>query len=160
MSKLSLIAVVVSFVVMCGCESSDSGSSGAAGASSSGADAIPVGSISWLGTDYSGARITANITSASLDDRFLYTSYEPYDWPSKTVKVKVDAICCLFYERGGQVVGGKFDWWAAGGQAVKGIENLHHGYQGHSFPARGTKVYTMNVSVDGSQRTNIQEVNW
>lgn len=123
-------------------------------------DAIPIGSISWLGDNYSNARISTKITGASLNNDNLYTSYQPYSWPSATVKTRVDAVCCLFYERGGRIVGGKFDWWRAGGQGTKGLENVHNGYNGHSFPARGSRVYTMIVSVDGRQRSNIQACSW
>ena len=124
------------------------------------ADAIPIGSISWLGTIYAKAGISATINGASLNNDTIYTSYNPYSWPSTSVKVQVDAICCLFYERGGQIVGGKFDYWRKGGQSSKALENVHQGYNGHSFPARGSKVYTMIVSVNGSQRSNIKECSW
>ncbi len=128
--------------------------------STSSGDAIPISSISWLGDNYSSASRTATITGASLNSSTITTSYEPYNWPRATVKVSVDAICCLFYERGGQIVGGKFDWWRTGGQGSKGLENVHHGYQGHSMPSAGTPTYTMIVSVDGRQRSNIQACSW
>ena len=122
-------------------------------------DAINIGSISWLGDSYAGARVTAKINSASTDGNMLYTNYEPYSWPRSSDGV-VDAICCLFYERGGRMVGGKFDWWRVGGQSSKTLENVKHGYNGHSMPARGSLVYTMIASVDGKQRSNIALVTW
>jgi hypothetical protein len=174
-----LIAVMAGMVCVCGCEAVDtltdraedeianaSDSTGvddtaiASATPSSGGDDISISSISWLGDNYSSASISARITGATLNDSVIATSYDAYSWPSTTVKVSVDAICCLFYERGGVVVGGKFDWWRTGGQALKGLENVHHGYNGHSFPASGTKTYTMIVSVNGSQRSNIKECSW
>jgi len=74
----------------------------------------------------------------------------------------------IFYEKDGKLVGGKFDWARTNGQSVKliaegidkTIENVHHGYQGHTMPARGTRCYLMLVSVDGRLRTNLIELNW
>ncbi len=158
MSRVSVVgAALAAVVLVCGCESSSS-SVGSGGSGGSGGDAIDISSISWLGDNYSGATRTATLNSASMSGDTLSVSYEPYSWPRATVKVSVDAICCLFYERGGQLVGGKYDYWRTGGQASKNLENVHHGYQGHSWPAAGSKVYTMNVSLDGSQRSNIIEV--
>lgn len=122
-------------------------------------DAIDIGSISWLGDSYADARVTAKINSASTDGNMLYTNYEPYSWP-RSADGGVDAICCLFYERGGRMVGGKFDWWRVGGQSSKTLENVKGGYNGHSMPARGSLVYTMIASVDGKQRSNIALVTW
>lgn len=150
-----LAAAMAAMVMVCGCESS---SDSAGGGGDSGGDAIDIGRISWLGDNYSGASRTATLNSASMSGDTLSVSYEPYSWPSQTVKVKVDAICCLFYERGGQIVGGKFDFWRAGGQGSKTLENVRHRYQGHSWPAAGAKVYTMNVSMNGAERSNIVEV--
>ena len=162
MKKLGLfLALVASVAIFSGCESSSSSSSsGSAASAGSGGDDIDISTISWLGDNYSGARSTAKITAASIDSHNLSVAYEAYSWPSQTIKVKVNAICCIFYERGGQIVGGKYDYWRTGGQGVKGLHNLHERYQGHSFPASGTKVYTMNVSLNGSERTNIKECTW
>ena len=164
MKKLGLfLALVASVAIFSGCESSSSSSgSGSVSAASagSGGDDIDISTISWLGDNYSGAAITAKITGSTIGSDVLAVAYEPYSWPSQTIKVKVNAICCLFYERGGQITGGKFDFWRTGGQAVKILHNVHEGYQGHRFPASGTKTYTMNVSLDGSQRTNIKECTW
>jgi hypothetical protein len=166
MKKILMITVTVGMLIACGCEVdvdslSDAEDRGSGGGGGSGGDAISPGSISWLGANYSSAAITAKINSASMDSEFIYTSYDSYNWPSKSMGgARVNAICCLFYERGGQIVGGKFDFWRAGGQSAKTLENVRHRYQGHSFPARGTRVYTMIVSLDGSQRSNISTVSW
>ena len=164
-----LMAMMSGMLCMCACENLDDltttaqnevAAATAGEPTSSGGDDISIGSISWLGDNFSSARISAKINSATIGSAVLTTDYNSYSWPSTTVKVKVDAICCLFYERGGQVVGGKFDWWRAGGQGSKILENVHHGYNGHSFPASGTPTYTMIVSVDGSQRSNIKRCDW
>lgn len=152
-----LVAALAAIVMVCGCESSSS-SSDTGGTGGSGDD-ISINSIAWLGSDYSGATKTATITGASMSGDSISVAYEPYSWPRATIKTSVDAICCLFYERGGQIVGGKFDFWRSGGQATKSLHNVRERYQGHSWPAGGAKVYTMNVSVDGRQRTNIKQVN-
>jgi len=125
------------------------------------ADDLQIGGIArWLGPDFSKAQIKGRIVSAEMNDKFLYTGIEPYTWPIKIVKVPCDAQCCIFYYRDGQIIGGKFDWHRTGGQPVKTLENLHHGYNGHTMPQRGGYVWTMNASVDGKWRTNIKAVSW
>jgi hypothetical protein len=103
------------------------------------------------------AAVTAKFTAASTDGDKLYTSYEPYSFPNKD---GVDAVVYFFYVSGGTVHGGKFDWWKAGGQPVKTLENVHHGYGGLRMPAKGTECWTMISSVDGSQRSNTVKVTW
>lgn len=155
MTKGSWVAAAMTAAILvCACENSSSSSSGGG----AGGDAINVSSISWLGDNYAGAAKTATLNGASMSGDTISVSYEPYSWPRATVGVSVDAICCLFYERGGQIVGGKFDYWRTGGQASKSLHNVRERYQGHSWPAAGAKVWTMNVSVDGSQRSNIIQV--
>ena len=110
--------------------------------------------VKWLGDNYSGAQVEQLLNSASMNNNSISTSYKPYDWPSIIVKVRVDAICCIFYEKGNDIVGGKFDWWRAGGQDSKTLENLHNGYNGHIVPSAGSKVWTCIVSVDGKKRSN------
>jgi hypothetical protein len=103
------------------------------------------------------AAVTAKFTAASTDGDKLYTSYEPYSFPNKD---GVDAVAYFFYISGGTVHGGKFDWWKAGGQPAKTLENVHHGYGGLRMPARGTECWTMISSIDGSQRSNTVKVTW
>lgn len=122
-------------------------------------DALDLSLVRWLGSNYAGAHVTATLLGASMDNIWLHTQYEDYSWPEKSVGgANVDAICCLFYERDGKVVGGKFDWWWHGGQALKGLENVRSGYNGHVFPVEGARVWTMIVSVDGKQRSNVVAV--
>jgi hypothetical protein len=117
--------------------------------------------VKWLGKDYSGARETVKLAGAQTEGRSLYTQYENYAWPEQTVgDARCDAICCFFYEVDGGITGGKFDWWRKGGQAMKGLENVHNGYGGHRMPPGGTKCWTMIVSVDGRERSNLQAVEW
>lgn len=104
-----------------------------------------------------GAKVTARIRSASTNGTMLYTSYDPYRYPSRD---GLDAVCYFFYRSGNTIMGGKFDWWRAGGQPGKTLENVHHGYGGHRMPARGTECWTMFSSLDGSQRSNTRKVEW
>jgi len=115
--------------------------------------------VKWLGDNYSSIVVVEKIlNSASMNNNKINTNYSPYSWPSKVVKVKVDAICCIFYEKGSDIVGGKFDWWRAGGQGDKILENLHNGYHGHIMPPSTSKVWTCIVSVDEAKRSNIISV--
>lgn len=87
------------------------------------------------------------------------TRIETLDAPGLEA-TEVDAICCLFYERDGRIVGGKFDWWRKGGQAKKVTHNLHGGYNGHTMPEAGTRTWTCIVSVNGKRRSNVKECSW
>ena len=125
-------------------------------------DSLP--EIQWLGQSYQNTPRdpSAVIRSGSIDEKFTYQDYTlPSSWPKKTVgSANCQGIFCLFYEKDGKIVGGKFDWARSSGQPVKTIENVHHGYQGHTMPAKGTKCYLMLVNVNGSLRTNFIEINW
>jgi hypothetical protein len=123
-------------------------------------DAIQLSEINWLGPCYESAAKTAALSAADMDKHFLYLGRAaPERWPKKVVKVTVQGITCIFYTRKGKIVGGKFDWLRPG-QTEKTLENLEKGYNGHSMPRKGSNVYTMSVSVDGRDRTNIVKVKW
>jgi hypothetical protein len=124
------------------------------------ADAIPITSISWLGTDYSSAKQTATLSISHIDNSTQSLSdAPPATWVKKIVKVEVQAILCLFYQKGDKIVGGKYDWLKPG-QRSKGLKNIYDGYDGHSMPSTGTPTYTCFVDVVGKQRSNICECTW
>lgn len=116
--------------------------------------------IEWLGKNYSGAVEDMELVAATISNsQHSFSPAAPASWPIKTVKVPVQGIVCLFYERNGQVVGGKHDWLKPN-QKSKGLENVHGGYGGHSMPSKGTPVWTMIVSVDERKRSNLMETVW
>ena len=102
--------------------------------------------------------LTLRVTAMSRSQvRF---AWEPraYGWPSKDVGgVVCDAIVEMRRADGS---GGKFDWIRKGGQAIKGLENIHCGYGGHTVPASGERVTFRWVSVDGKRRSNDAEAVW
>jgi hypothetical protein len=103
------------------------------------------------------APITASILRATTDGSRLLTAFTPYSFPDHD---GVDAVCYFFYEHGGTVAGGKFDYWRNGGQPSKGLVNVIEGYGGHVMPVRGTPCWTMIASLDGAQRSNTCRVVW
>jgi hypothetical protein len=116
--------------------------------------------IKWLGTSYAKASATAKLSGATIaGGKLTFADPAPSSWPTKTVKVLVQGIACLFYEVDGQKCGGKFDWTKPG-QTVKGLENVRSGYNGHTMPRKPTPAWTLLVSVDGKQRTNLAQVVW
>lgn len=125
-------------------------------------DALDIATVKWLGSNYGTAKQAMTLGSASISaggKQIAFSDSAPKDWPTTTVKVKVQGIACFFYERGKSVVGGKFDWTKPG-QTIKGLENVHNGYNGHSMPATGTPAYAMLVDVNGKQRSNLVKVAW
>jgi len=123
---------------------------------------LDLSKVRWLGDNYSGCKLQDGILkSASISGEMINTSYNPYDWPVKKVKVDCDAIACLFYEQGNEVVGGKFDWWRKGGQSSKTLENvIHKNYGGHKMPAKGTPTWEAIVSTDEKMISNVVKVTW
>lgn len=117
----------------------------------------------WKGASYGNAQFDSSVrfSGASLDENKAYYDITlPESWRITTVNVKVQAIVCFGYERDGEIVIGKYDWMRVGGQAVKSLENVHHGYNGLEMPIRGTRCFAMVVSVDGRYRSDLVEMNW
>lgn len=123
------------------------------------ASGVDLSKIKWLGKNYSGAKETTRLNSATISGDKISISYEPYSWPLNS-DGGCDAIACFFYRHDNGIQGGKFDWIRKGGQKVKGLENVKGGYGGHEMPARGTDSWLMWVSVDGKERSNMQKVVW
>lgn len=113
----------------------------------------------WLGDNYSDAKETVKMSSATIVGDKVRFVFDHYDWPLNA-DGGCDAIACMFYVRVGEITGGKFDWIRKGGQTVKGLENVSGGYHGHSMPAKDTASWFMFVSVDGKQRTNCVKAKW
>lgn len=103
------------------------------------------------------AKVTAKLTAAWTNGEKLFVSYEPYSWPAQGEEKRIDAIAMFGY--GNRIE--KFDYWRAGGQTDKTLENIVNGpYDTLTMPARGAYCYTMIVSLDGSQRSNVVAVGW
>ncbi|NLC82074.1 MAG: hypothetical protein GX748_12920 [Lentisphaerae bacterium] len=67
------------------------------------------------------------------------------------------AICCIFFERGGQWIGGKFDWVSVS-RTNRELTHCEYysnwGSSGIKLPWRG-KVAFVVVSADGKRRSNV-----
>jgi hypothetical protein len=96
--------------------------------------------------------MTLKVTKLTTKNVSFDWSPKAYNWPSKVVKVRVDAEVWMN--------GKKFDWIREGGQATKGLENVHGGYNGHTVPAPGEAVTFRWVSTDGKQRSNDAAAVW
>jgi hypothetical protein len=104
--------------------------------------------------------IALTVTSLSASKVGFAWSPASYGWPSKTVKVLVDAEVHMYRADGS---GGKFDWIRAGGQETKGLENVHDGYGCWStvgLPAAGEVVTFQWVSIDGRKKSNRATATW
>lgn len=128
-------------------------------------DDIDLSNVSWLGSNFSGAKNEAKFVSAYIDGHMIYTNYKDYgplNWKAQKHGRKIcDAMCCLFYRKGDKIVGGKFDHWIVGGQNAKTLKNVYHAhYYGHTMPVKGDDVWTMIVDQTGSKRSNVIKVRW
>ena len=96
--------------------------------------------------------MTLTVTSLTAHQVGFAWTPKAYGWPSKVVKVPVDAEVWMN--------GKKFDWIRTGGQSVKGLENIHSGKYARPLPAAGERVTFRWVSVDGKRRSNDAEATW
>lgn len=84
------------------------------------------------------------------------TTLTPWGIPDK----QAGAIVCVFFERDGQWVGGKFDWISAPDRASRGLEHCDSGKYsnwpavGIKLPFRGRIAFGV-FSADGKRRSNI-----
>jgi len=108
------------------------------------------------------AKVTGKITAAWTNGRMLWTDMDPYDYPFGRVEPTTNAMPMLFYLcADGVIRGGKYDWWRpwpAG--KCKDLNNVRDGVYGHQMPTRGTPMWTMFTSCDGTQRSNTKRVEW
>jgi len=119
-------------------------------------DDIPVNEIDWLGANYSGAQVDMDFSGGVFNDGIWLNEPAASHWPKTTVKVRVQGILCLFYGRD-SFRGGKMEWLTPG-QTYKLVHNLKTGYNGHRMPKDNERVFACLVSVDGSRRSNIAEL--
>ena len=104
--------------------------------------------------------MTLKVTKLTTKNVSFDWQPRPYNWPSQTVKVEVDAVVSMFRANGD---GGKFDWIRKGGQATKGLVNIHDGYGVWTtvgLPAPGEAVTFRWESTDGKQRSNDAAAVW
>ena len=107
------------------------------------------------------AKVTGRITAAWTDGRFLWTDFDPYNYPAGTVEPSTNAMLMLFYRMpDGTIKGGKYEWGRPMAWQCKGLDNVKDGVYGHTMPARGTEMWTMFTSCDGTQRSNTKRVEW
>lgn len=102
------------------------------------------------------ATVTRKMHSCSIRGGNVQMSFDPLGWSTTSMKGKrVDGGVYLFWEQGGQVVGGLFDWHGVG-QTSKTLGNVYgENYLGRR-PPTGATVYFAIVSLDVQQRTNVK----
>jgi hypothetical protein len=124
-----------------------------------GRDAIDFHAINWLGLNYGGAVIDAELSGATMTSRHLTLNEPaPSNWalvgqPPNHVQGRV----FLFYERDGKMVGGYFEQLRPR-QTVKMMHNVHQGKNGLRYPPADVQCYTMVGSMDRKLRSNIAKV--
>jgi hypothetical protein len=172
--RITSVAVVsLSAVLFCGCESLDINESDVAQAvndaqaaaseasgSSSQSDET-TSPINWLGPNLSSAVLDGTLHSAKVSGDNVVLSYS-IGWGAKVpsgMKSEMQGMVCFFRDRNGTLVGGKYEWFRKG-QTVRSLHNIHSGYNGHTVPGRGEKVYFCLADVDGKRRTPIVSTTW
>jgi hypothetical protein len=135
---------------------SESGAS--APAATAGADELDISSARMLGPHKDmvaqHAAITRALYAANKAGDSVRLSFEPLSWPSRGSPKKIDGGVYLFWESGGGVVGGLFDWHGVG-QTSKGLENVHGGYLDGQRPPGGAAIWFCIVSLNADERTNV-----
>ncbi len=158
---LQLLALCLSFALMSGCELPESNGEEVAIVPESTpetdvptSDATEWASIRWHGSGVASSvqvmTLSASITSNGQRVNFTYSSFP---W-------RADSLAHFFWWNGSTWQGGKFDWIRRGGQSVKLLENVHHGYNNLHAPRSGTAVAFAWTSADGRQRSNLAKTRW
>ena len=101
------------------------------------------------------ARITRGMYAADKEGNLVQMAFEDLNWPSEGSGKKLDGGVYIFWDDGGGIVGGLFDWHAVG-QTAKTLENIHDGYLDGRQPPRGAAIWFAIVSMDASERTNVK----
>lgn len=83
--------------------------------------------------------------------------YEKLGWPArKTNPAGVHGRVFIFWENGGGIAGGHFDW-LRDGTTTRDFKNIANGYLDGQRPEKGGRVWSCIVSDNGRERTNIVE---
>ena len=89
---------------------------------------------------------------------FKWESGIPGDWKRGDTKKGPMIVACAFYESGGRLIGGKFDWIDEN-RSSRSLENIHGGYGGWdagAWRAAKRRAFAV-VSADGKYRSNLLE---
>ena len=106
------------------------------------------------GPDAKGAKRVMTLSAKiSGDKKNVSFSFDRYPWRGM-------GLGHFFVWNGSTWEGGKFDWIREGGQSVKLLENVHHGYNGLRAPSSGTPVAFAWTSADGDERSNLAKTVW
>lgn len=113
--------------------------------------------ISWKtssGPSAQGATPVMTISAEIFDDaKKVRFNYSHYPWSG-------DGLGHFFVWNGSTWEGGKFDHIRKGGQSIKLLENVYHGYNGLRPPASGTPVAFAWTDAKGTQRSNLAKTVW
>jgi hypothetical protein len=113
----------------------------------------------WVGPSGTNAQPTKKLTQAKIAKGLVHMDYDELaGWP-KSKDGGLNAYTCVFVERDGKLVGGKFDWLRVG-QKMKVLKNIPEGYIKGVQPKKGEKVWFCLLSLDGKNRTNLVESRW
>ena len=132
-------------------------------------DQLPFSSLTWFHNNagfpggFDGRKAVfdrVTISSMHFNGKSLSfkwdTTLTPWGIPDK----QAGAIVCVFFERDGQWIGGKFDWISAPDRASRGLEHCDSGRYsnwpavGIKLPFRGRIAFAV-FSADGNRRSNI-----
>ena len=123
---------------------------------------IDLSSAKWHGVDGRQAKVTESISNLTFDGKYFYyspskgtESWQPFNPSQKNC----NQIACFFVYRGGQYMGGKFDW-STYSRKSRESKNIRDGYTGGIIPVNGEKVWFLLTDLNGKNRTNALPVIW
>lgn len=121
--------------------------------------------VKWLssrGKDYKNAKIVFNITEASISGSRLYFKTDkkfPEPWEER--EKGVNSVGFLIRKIGNDYVGGKCEWCVETRGWYDIATNVLTGYNGHTVPAAGEKVWCgIGHPDNGSECSSLVEVTW
>lgn len=101
----------------------------------------------------SEAMITKRMISARIAGGLVHWQYDSLGWSVKPGSKPTNGRCHIYWQEGGTIYGGHFDWLGVGQQA-KTLGNVSNGYLTRRPPS-GTTVYFCLISHDKRERTNL-----
>lgn len=124
-------------------------------------DSILPSQVRWLGPNYRSAKVTKQLTSASISGNHLnFKLASPLGWPKSGSK-NVDGIGFLIRKIGGEYVGGKVEWCVSSRGWYDIKTNVEDGYNGSTMPKSGETVWCgIGHPVVTSECTNLPKVVW
>ena len=126
-------------------------------------DELDMSGATLLGThknkNPSKARLTDTLRSVKIRGDGIVMDYSTSGWPNNDSGIgpNIDGRVYIFWESGGRLVGGHFDWKRPGTKD-RTFENIRKGYLDGQQPPKGATLWVVLMTNKADRRTNVVKV--